>query len=395
MFTGLRRGALATLQRATALSALPNSGAAARRAGNKGGGNGLHAPQVSVKEPTTLMHAASVVPAASAPTAPVVSTSLAPAEAGMASSAGAVSGNSRGGSTGSGNAGGGSAGGGSTGSGNMGGGSARGGNTGGGSARGGSAGSGRARGGSAGSGNTGGGNTGGGSMGNGNTGGGNAGSGNAAAASEAWWKTKPAILLLTTVATLLASVVTVLLQKQLAEAEVVRKTQLAETAQTFTARRVADVKKRLMRTATATPQERAAKSAAERVLPLFPRPSAEAVVDIIVRTAGLYMFCGPKGEGKSSLIQQTEQKHHFVIRVDLQNGSMDKAVRAVAAAMSYSLLYTAEELAAKAAGFTMPEIKTVQGIGDFEELLLAFEQACNELRAEGAIGSAVPVLILE
>lgn len=53
------------------------------------------------------------------------------------------------------------------------------------------------------------------------------------------------------------------------------------------------------------------------------------------------------------------------------------------------------KLAAKAAGFAVPEIKTLQGIAEFEELLMVFERACNELRAEGALGDHVPVLILE
>ncbi len=90
-----------------------------------------------------------------------------------------------------------------------------------------------------------------------------------------------------------------------------------------------------------------------------------------------------------------EQQHPFVIRADLENGSVDKAVRAVAQAIGYSLDYSADELAAKAAGFKVPDINTVQTMADFEELLLVFEQACNELRDEGVLGSHVPVLILE
>jgi hypothetical protein len=90
-----------------------------------------------------------------------------------------------------------------------------------------------------------------------------------------------------------------------------------------------------------------------------------------------------------------ERQHPFVVRADLQNGSLDQAVRALAQAIGYSLDYAADELAAKAAGFKVPNINTLQTVADFEDLLLVFEQACNELRAEGVLGSHVPVLVLE
>lgn len=107
------------------------------------------------------------------------------------------------------------------------------------------------------------------------------------------------------------------------------------------------------------------------------------------------MLCGPKGDGKTSLVELLERANPFVTRIDLENGSMDKAVRAVAASIGYSLDYSMQELAAKAAGFSVPEIKAVQGTAEFEELLLVYEQACNELRKEGVLGGHVPVLILE
>ena len=165
----------------------------------------------------------------------------------------------------------------------------------------------------------------------------------------------------------------------------------------FRERRVKAVKERLKSTLKRAqqPAVESTKGAGTETLPLFDRPYASSVVAQIVETAGLYMVCGPKGEGKSSLMEQLEKQHAFVIRVDLQNGSIDKAVRALAAAMGYSLTYTADEVAAKAAGVSMPAINTQQGIADFEELLLVFEQACNELREEGALGDHVPVLILE
>jgi len=111
----------------------------------------------------------------------------------------------------------------------------------------------------------------------------------------------------------------------------------SRSSTSFRERRVAAVKERLKATAKATPQERAVKGSDEPAVPLFQRASAMAVVDIIVRTAGLYMFCSPKGEGKTSLMKQLAQEHPFVIRVDLQEGSLDGAVRAVAAAIGYSL----------------------------------------------------------
>jgi hypothetical protein len=226
--------------------------------------------------------------------------------------------------------------------------------------------------------------------GGGSTGNGNANSRMEAESSVAWWKTKPTISLLSIGATLLAIVIGVWTTM----AEVARKKQLAETAEAFSQQRVAAVKERLKRTREATPEERAATNSGKRTLPLLMRPSAIAMVELL-RTAGLFMLFGPKGEGKTSIVELLEQQYPFVILVDLENGSVDKAVRAVAAAMGYSLTYTAEDLDAKAANVALPEIKAAQGIAEFENLLLVFEQACNELRAEGALGDHVPVLILE
>ena len=176
-----------------------------------------------------------------------------------------------------------------------------------------------------------------------------------------------------------------------------RKQEQAAVAASFRDRRVEAVKERLKSTLKRAqqPAVERTKGAGTETLPLFDRPYASSMVAQIVETAGLYMVCGPKGEGKSSLMEQLEKQHPFVIRVDLQNGSIDNAVRALAAAMGYSLTYTADEEAAKAAGFSVPAINTQQGIADFEELLLVLEQACNELREEGALGDHVPVLILE
>jgi hypothetical protein len=84
----------------------------------------------------------------------------------------------------------------------------------------------------------------------------------------------------------------------------------------FRQRRVAAVKERLKRTIKGAPlqqqqqqaqqqhahqpaQPEPAMAAAEtETLPLFERPDAMPVVAPIVSKAGLYMLCGPKGEGK-------------------------------------------------------------------------------------------------
>ena len=176
--------------------------------------------------------------------------------------------------------------------------------------------------------------------------------------------------------------------------DLARKTELSETANSFQQRRVAAVKERLKSKASATSKATTAG--------LFDRPAAMEAVAVIAEKAGLYMVCGPKGEGKSSLMELLEAQHPFVIRVNLQKGSMDKAVRAVAAAIGYSLDYSPAELAAKQAEFKVPDISAKLGVTDLEDLLLVYEQACKELHAEGAFASKkpgedvhVPVLILE
>lgn len=179
-----------------------------------------------------------------------------------------------------------------------------------------------------------------------------------------------------------------------AAAEEARNMKLAEAAVSFTARRVAAIKETLKRSGT-----RAAQKPANKVgkgpLPLIKRPYAMSVLEPIVRQAGLYMVCGPTGEGKSSLVEQLAQENRFVICVDLGNVSVDQSVRAVASAIGYSLQYTLDERAAKAAGFGVPIIREKQSFAEFEQMLLAFERACDELREEGALEGCVPVLILE
>ena len=164
----------------------------------------------------------------------------------------------------------------------------------------------------------------------------------------------------------------------------------SQSSVSFRKRRVVAVKECLR--SSATPKGRTAKSLGGRTL--FARPFAVSALASL-KKPGLSMLCGPKGDGKTSLVELLERANPFVTRVDLENGSMDKAVRAVAASIGYSLDYSMQELAAKAAGFSVPEIKAVQGTAEFEELLLVYEQACNELRTEGVLGGHVPVLILE
>jgi len=87
-------------------------------------------------------------------------------------------------------------------------------------------------------------------------------------------------------------------------AEKARKQHQAAFAESLRDRRVKAVKERLKST-LARPQRRAGEgthSAGKETLPLFDRPNAYSVVAPIVETAGLYMLCGPKGDGKSSLV---------------------------------------------------------------------------------------------
>jgi hypothetical protein len=155
---------------------------------------------------------------------------------------------------------------------------------------------------------------------------------------------KPTISLLSIAATLTSVVVASWLTgivgpDRATAAEKERKQQQAAVAASFRDRRVKAVKESLKSTMVRQ-QRRSGKGAdggGKQTLPLLDRPYAYSVVAPIVETAGLYMLCGPKGDGKSSLVWQLAERNPFVILVDLQNGGIDQAVRAVAAAIGYSL----------------------------------------------------------
>jgi hypothetical protein len=203
------------------------------------------------------------------------------------------------------------------------------------------------------------------------------------ATSEAKWEEKVLIALIGASGALVVAWLT-------SAVDQARKEKLSAVAGSFTPRRVDAVKDVLKKRGSNQPLNEAGEPGS-----LLERSAAMSIVSPIGTTAGLYMVCGPKGEGKSSLMKLFAQQQPFVIYVDLQNGSVNKAVRAVAAAIGYSLEYSADELVAKAMGFEVPEIKDEQGFEEFGELLLVFEQACNELRKEGVLGRHMPVLILE
>jgi len=75
---------------------------------------------------------------------------------------------------------------------------------------------------------------------------------------------------------------------------------------------------------------------------------------------------------------------------------MDKAVRAVAAALGYDMCDSVEEAGARQRGFTLPDLQALQSTDMYETLLHAFERACAELHAEGRLApGCCPVLVLD
>ena len=129
---------------------------------------------------------------------------------------------------------------------------------------------------------------------------------------------------------------------------------------------------------------------------LFSRPEALRALECMSTKAGIYMVVGPKGEGKSALASQFVASHPYVLYVDLQAGSMDRAVRAVAAALGYDMLDSTGEASARQRGCKLPDLQAPQSTDMYETLLKVFEAACTELRSEGALvqGSS-PVLVLD
>lgn len=160
-------------------------------------------------------------------------------------------------------------------------------------------------------------------------------------------------------------------------------------------------------------------AAALPAVALIQRPGALAGLSLVTTCPGSYVLSGSKGDGKTTLVLQLAQNHPCVIYVDLQQASVHQAVKAVARALGCELAQSATERAAAAAASAPKEeakpkceaksaaqaaaaveaeaaaARRLYGVADFRELLSAFEQACKELRAEGATGGHLPVLILE
>ena len=177
--------------------------------------------------------------------------------------------------------------------------------------------------------------------------------------------------------------------------------QAAEQAQAvrrFERRRTDAIKARILSPPTAADSEqREPPSSAPPALDdLFSRPEALRALAGMSTKAGIYMVVGPKGEGKTTLVSQFVAATPHVLYVDLQDGSMDKAVRAVAAALGYDMTDSVEEAGARQRGFSLPDLQALQSTDTYETLLHAFERACAELRAEGRLApGCCPVLVLD
>jgi len=166
----------------------------------------------------------------------------------------------------------------------------------------------------------------------------------------------------------------------------------AEAMHKFERRRIDAIKKRICSCLPATTPKAAATAESDD----FPRPEALKALEYMSTKAGIYMVVGPKGEGKSTLISQFVSSYPHVLYVDLQDGSMDKAVRSVAAALSYDMTDSTDEASARQRGFKLPDLQTLQSTDMYESLLKAFEIACIELRSAGKLVPGYsPVLVLD
>ena len=123
----------------------------------------------------------------------------------------------------------------------------------------------------------------------------------------------------------------------------------AEAVRRFERRRIDAIKERIC---SRLPSAAAAASVESY---RFPRPEALKALECMSTKAGLYMVIGPKGEGKTALVSQFVSSHPHVIYVNLQGGSMDSAVRAVAAALGYDMAYSMEEASACKRGCMLPD----------------------------------------
>ncbi len=128
----------------------------------------------------------------------------------------------------------------------------------------------------------------------------------------------------------------------------------------------------------------------------FPRPEALKALEYMSTKAGLYMVVGPKGEGKTALVSQFVSSHPHVLYANLQEGSMDSAVRAVAEALGYDMADSKEEASARQRGYRLPDLLSPQSRDMYEALLKAFAGACLELRSERKLVPGFsPVLVLD
>jgi hypothetical protein len=173
-----------------------------------------------------------------------------------------------------------------------------------------------------------------------------------------------------------------------AGAQLKRDCSQAEATRQFERRRIDAIKLRLL---SRLPGPAAAEDGR------LARPDALRVLECMHTKAGLYMVVGPQGEGKTTLAAQFVAAHPHALYVDLQEGSMDKAVRAVAAALGYDLADSAEEASVRLRGHRLPDLHTAQLSTDmYGTLLAAFERACVELRAEGMLApGCCPALVLD
>jgi len=159
----------------------------------------------------------------------------------------------------------------------------------------------------------------------------------------------------------------------------------------FHARRLAAVKARILAATGAGVHLVDAPDALE-----FDRTGARELLDVVGRTEGLYFMGAPKGEGKSTLMSHVVASCPHAIYVDVDTGSPDKAIRAIAAAIGYDMRLDAEETAAAAASVALPDVKAPQGQSQFIDLMGVYEQACVELRAAGKLQAGrCPVLLLD
>jgi hypothetical protein len=164
----------------------------------------------------------------------------------------------------------------------------------------------------------------------------------------------------------------------------------------FERRRVDAIKARILSPPVAVQAREPPSSAPPALDDFFSRPEALLALAGISTKAGIYMVVGPKGEGKTTLVSQFVAATPHVLYVDLQDGSMDKAVRAVAAALGYDMTDSVEEAGARQRGFALPDLQALQSTDTYEALLHAFERACAELRAEGRLApGCCPVLVLD